>query len=126
MSHEFIAPYEGLSHDSELKGGSSGISNQRHMKSKTIKVAYSGQMRKAESPWSGFREVFFPKIQIQGKWLDELGFHIGDRLTVEYEKDAIHIRSAEPQACMVSEATDYQTSGTGVGEKSAGIMDGGN
>ena len=125
MSHEFIAPYEGLSHDSELKGGSS-ISNQRHMKSKTIKVVYSGQMRKAESPWSGFREVFFPKIQIQGKWLDELGFHIGDRLTVEYEKGAIHIRPAEPQACMVSETTDYQASGTGVGEKSAGIMDGGN
>ena len=86
------------------------------MKSKTIKVAYAGQMRKAESPWSGFREVFFPKIQIQGKWLNELGFHIGDRLTVEYEKGAIHIRSAEPQACMVSEATDYQASGTGVGE----------
>ena len=126
MSHEFIAPYERLSHDSELKGGSSGISNQKHMKSKTIKVAYSGQMRKAESPWSGSREVFFPKIQIQGKWLDELGFHIGDRLIVEYEKGAIHIRSAEPQACMVSKITDYQASGTGVGEKSAGIMDGGN
>ena len=111
MSHEFIAPYEGLSHDSELKDGSSGISNQNHMKSKTIKVAYSAQTRKTKNIWNGFHEVLFPKIQIQGKWLDELGFHIGDRLIVEYEKGAIHIRSAEPEACMVNEPTDYKASG---------------
>ena len=103
MSHEFIAPYEGLSHNSELKGGSSGISSQKRMKSKTIKVAYSGQMRKAESPWNGFREVFFSKIQIQGKWLDELGFHIGDRLIVEYEKGAIYIRSASNHYSILKE-----------------------
>ena len=49
MSHEFIAPYEGLSHDSKLKSRSSDISSQKHMKSKTIKVAYSAQTRRSKN-----------------------------------------------------------------------------
>ena len=81
------------------------------MKSKTIKAAYSAQTRRSKNIWNGFYEVFFPKIQIQGKWLDELGFHIGDQLIVEYEKGAIHNRSADPNACMVNEPTDYKVSG---------------
>ena len=124
MSHEFITPYEKLSHDDGLQGGSS-ISNQKHMKSKSIKVACSYQQRRDNNSVFGrIREIALPKLQIQGKWLDELGFHIGDRLIVEYEKGAIHIRSAEPEACMVCETADYKTSGTGVGG-TAGIMDGG-
>lgn len=83
------------------------------MKAKTIKVAYSSQTRKGNDPvFRNTRDVIVPKIQIQGKWLEELGFHIGDRLTVEYGDGAIHIRSAEPEACMVCEpAATYRADG---------------
>ena len=33
-----------------------------------------------------------PKIQMEGKWLEELGFSIGTRLVVEYAEGSIHIR----------------------------------
>lgn len=55
------------------------------MKTKTIKVIYSSrQSRNAYIP--------LPKIQIEGNWLEALGFHIGDPIQVEYEKGSIHIR----------------------------------
>ena len=74
------------------------------MKTKSIKVAYSSQIRKGNDPiFRNTRTVIMPKIQMQGKWLEELGFHIGDRLTVEYGDGAIHIRLAKPEACMVCE-----------------------
>ena len=78
------------------------------MKTKSIKDAYYSQMGKGNAPVvRNTREVILPKIQIQGggKWLEEIGFHIGDRLTVEYDDGAIHIRLAEPVACMVCEST---------------------
>lgn len=80
------------------------------MKTKSIKVAYSSQIRKGNDPiFRNTRTVIMPKIQIQGKWLEELGFHIGDRLTVEYGDGAIHIRPAEPEACMVCEPAPVYT-----------------
>ena len=33
-----------------------------------------------------------PKIQMEGKWLEELGFSIGDIVAVEYENGCIRIR----------------------------------
>ena len=55
------------------------------MKTKTIKVIYSSrQSRNAYIP--------LPKIQIEGNWLEALGFHIGDPIQVEYEEGSIHIR----------------------------------
>ena len=54
-------------------------------KTKNIKVAYSNR--------SGNRSyTTYPKIQMEGRWLEELGFTIGTRLMVEYEKDSIRIR----------------------------------
>ena len=46
---------------------------------------------------------------MEGKWLEALGFHIGDRLQVDYEEGAIHIRLApETQPAMVCEpGPDY-------------------
>ena len=48
------------------------------MKSKIIKVLYS--------------YIWTPKISIEGKWLEALGYHIGDHIKVEYDEQGIHIR----------------------------------
>lgn len=52
------------------------------MKTKNIKVQYSSRCQ------SGFS----PKIQMEGRWLEKLGFPIGTRLVVEYEEGSIRIR----------------------------------
>lgn len=56
------------------------------MKSKTIKVIYSS--RQSRNSYN-----LLPKIQIEGNWLEALGFHIGDPVKVEYEEGSIHIRT---------------------------------
>lgn len=71
------------------------------MKTKKLKVAYSTR-------WTGSycrNTVTTPKIQMEGKWLEALGFHIGDMLQVDYEEGAIHIRIApqEPAPSMFCE-----------------------
>lgn len=54
-------------------------------KTKNIKVAYSNR--------SGIRSyTTYPKIQMEGRWLEKLGFTIGTRLMVEYEEGSIRIR----------------------------------
>lgn len=55
------------------------------MKSKNIKVAYSTRY-----PQKGACTV--PKIQIEGKWLENLGFSVGATVIVEYEEGSIRIR----------------------------------
>jgi toxic protein SymE len=57
-------------------------------KTKNIKVQYSSRYT-----GSRYRRDYqnYPKIQMEGRWLEELGFHIGDSLQVEYEAGAIHI-----------------------------------
>lgn len=52
------------------------------MKTKNIKVQYSSRNVSGLSP----------KIQMEGRWLEELGFPIGTRLMVEYEQGCIRIR----------------------------------
>lgn len=56
------------------------------MKSKTIKVIYSS--RQSRNSYN-----LLPKIQVEGNWLEALGFHIGDPVKVEYEEGSIHIRT---------------------------------
>lgn len=54
-------------------------------KTKNIKVIYSNRC--------GNRTyATYPKIQMEGKWLEDLGFTIGKRLKVEYEEGSIRIR----------------------------------
>lgn len=56
------------------------------MKTKTIKVIYSS--RQSRDAYN-----LLPKIQVEGNWIEALGFHIGDSVQVEYEEGSIHIRS---------------------------------
>ncbi len=83
------------------------------MKSKLIKVLYSTRSRGGSSYFHGSSYIETPKIQMEGKWLETLGFHIGDRLQVDYEEGAIHIRLApepEPQPAIVCESpADYRS-----------------
>lgn len=67
------------------------------MKSKLIKVLYSTRSRGGSGYFHGGSFIETPKIQMEGKWLEALGFHIGDRLQVDYEEGAIHIRLAPEQ-----------------------------
>ena len=62
------------------------------MKSKNIKVAYTTRFQKKSI-------LTVPKIQIEGKWLEELGFSVGSTVKVEYEDGSICIRplTAEEQ-----------------------------
>ena len=46
------------------------------MKSKNIKVAYTTRFQKKSI-------LTVPKIQIEGKWLEELGFSVGAIVKVE-------------------------------------------
>ena len=55
------------------------------MKQKNIKVAYTSR-----SYGNSYRQV--PKIQMEGKWLEKLGFSIGSTIVVEYDDGSIRIR----------------------------------
>jgi len=52
---------------------------------KTIKVQYSTR-------YTDRRYSEVPKIQMEGKWLEAIGFFVGDKLLVDYEKEKIIIR----------------------------------
>lgn len=55
------------------------------MKHKNIKVAYTSR-----SSGGSYNQV--PKIQMEGRWLEELGFSIGSTIVVEYDEGSIRIR----------------------------------
>ena len=55
------------------------------MKQKNIKVVY-----KSRSIGGSYTQV--PKIQMEGRWLEELGFSIGSTIVVEYGEGSLHIR----------------------------------
>lgn len=55
------------------------------MKTKNIKIAYAN--RYSQGSYS-----LVPKLQMEGRWLEELGFSIGTPLMVEYRQGEIHIR----------------------------------
>lgn len=68
------------------------------MKSKIIKVLYSSRTRRDfHSIYAGaMRYIWTPKISIEGKWLESLGYHIGDHIKLEYDEQGIHIRPLTP------------------------------
>ena len=83
------------------------------MNTKNMKVLYSTRTRGNSNYWYGNSYIETPRISMEGKWLEALGFHIGDKLQVDYEEGAIHIRLApsETQPAMVCEPeTAYSTS----------------
>lgn len=55
------------------------------MKTKNIKIAYANR-------YSRGSYSLVPKLQMEGRWLEELGFSIGTPLIVEYRQGEIHIR----------------------------------
>lgn len=55
------------------------------MQTKNLKVAYTSRCNK-------YSYTSVPKIQMEGKWLEELGFSIGTFLKVEFEEGSIRIR----------------------------------
>lgn len=55
------------------------------MKQKNIKVAYTSR-----NTGGSYTQV--PKIQMEGRWLEELGFSIGSTIVVEYDDSSIRIR----------------------------------
>ena len=63
------------------------------MKTKIFKVLSSSRTRRDfHSIYSGaMRYIWTPKISIEGKWLEALGYHIGDHIRVEYDEQGIHI-----------------------------------
>ena len=64
------------------------------MKTKNIKVQYS----------SRYQSGFAPKIQMEGHWLEKLGFPIGTHLVVEYEEGSIRIRPfTEEETAIIEE-----------------------
>ena len=69
-------------------------------KTKNIKVQYSSR---SSGSGYGSRYTYHPKIQMEGKWLEELGFHIGDSLQIEYEEGSIRITPAPKPLMMVAE-----------------------
>lgn len=76
-------------------------------KTKNIKVQYSSRMSDS-SGYYGSRYTAYPKIQMEGKWLQELGFNVGDQLKVEYKEGSIRINPIPKPVLMVAEPTaDY-------------------
>ena len=73
---------------------------------KNIKVQYSTR-------YNSKRCCSVPKIQMEGKWLEELGFSVGDTVAVEYEKGSIRIRplTAEEQMQKEQEELDANRAG---------------
>lgn len=63
------------------------------MKTKIFKVLSSSRTRRDfHSIYAGaMRYIWTPKISIEGKWLEALGYHIGDHIRVEYDEHGIHI-----------------------------------
>ena len=71
---------------------------------KNIKVQYTSRMT-SSSYYGGSRYTSYPKIQMEGKWLEALGFHVGDSLQVEYEEGSIRITPAPEPVMAVAEPT---------------------
>ncbi len=83
---------------------------------RTSKVQYSSRpFHKQDGLLHTRGYTYFPRISIAGGWLEELGFHIGDKLQVEYGEGYLHISLVN--VSMVCEESNYmdakETQGTG-------------
>ncbi len=66
------------------------------MQTKKMKVQYFSRARQGKNHYFGNGYTETPKIQMEGKWLEALSFHIGDVIQMAYEEGSIHI-SLVPQ-----------------------------
>ena len=80
------------------------------MKTKNIKVVYTNRYSQS----LGVRHTgcapsaAVPKIQMEGRWLEQLGFTIGAPLIVEYEEGSIHIRTLTAEELAEKEQREAQ------------------
>ncbi|MBQ7247472.1 MAG: SymE family type I addiction module toxin [Lachnospiraceae bacterium] len=58
---------------------------------KTIKVQYSTR-------FTGRKYSEVPKIQMEGKWLEAIGFSVGDKIRIDYDNGKIIIRTDKETA----------------------------
>lgn len=76
------------------------------IKTKIMKILYTVKAR--QTPYYYGRETYYaptPKISMEGKWLDALGFHFGD--AVSYEDNCIRITPAPEPAMVCETETKY-------------------
>ena len=80
------------------------------MKTKNIKVVYTyrhhqsgGILHSGTGPCTAV-----PKIQMEGHWLEALGFSIGAPLIVEYEEGSIRIRTLTAEELAAKEQQEAQ------------------
>lgn len=66
------------------------------MKTKNMKIAYSTR-------YSQKNISTVPKIQMEGKWLEELGFSVGSTIAIEYEEGSIRIRPLTKEELLIRE-----------------------
>ena len=80
------------------------------MKTKNIKVVYTSRYSQSlgtrHTGTGPCTEV--PKIQMEGRWLEQLGFTIGAPLIVEYEEGSIHIRPLTAEELAEKERREAQ------------------
>lgn len=80
------------------------------MKTKNIKVVYTNRYSQSlgirHTGTGPCTEV--PKIQMEGRWLEQLGFTIGTPLIVEYEEGSIHIRTLTAEELAEKERREAQ------------------
>lgn len=75
------------------------------MKTKLMKVLYTTRSRQNTNSWHGSTYFETPKISMEGKWLEALGFHIGDAIEVSYEDNCIRITPApKPEPAMICDS----------------------
>lgn len=80
------------------------------LKTKIMKILYTVKAR--QTPYYYGRETYYdptPKISMEGKWLDALGFHIGDAIQVSYEDNCIRITPAPEPAMVCEPETKYNS-----------------
>lgn len=71
------------------------------MNTKNIKVLYTSRYTKGSySP--------VPKVQMEGRWLEQLGFTIGAPLIIEYEEGSIHIRTLTAEELAAKEQREAE------------------
>ena len=71
------------------------------MNTKNIKVLYTSRYTRGS-----YAPV--PKVQMEGRWLEQLGFSIGAPLIVEYEEGSIHIRTLTAEELAAKEQQEAQ------------------
>lgn len=76
---------------------------------KKMKVQYSTRARQGRDHYFGNSDIETPKIQMEGKWLEALGFHIGDAIQVSCEEASIHISLASPAQSEPAMVCDTET-----------------